>query len=363
MKQIIRLTLCAAILATMASTANAQQPPLPTPDPGPGSGGGGTQEKCECKIHMLSDADMKVIGPTSELKQVLVRLMPAGKTIDPPLDEWDGYDELYRLAKATTDHDKDGVTETGLKLKQAFEVYDGLPGADVAFGPDHEHPEGNVATMLVFKTKKDPRRRVGIRLDGCLFINATVTISGSISQPGAIVPHISDSASSIALSLSVTHPLPACAAEDEKVIRESLTMTAGVNTEEDVSGHIAVTAGSEEDSADGPTSTTVEKIGTTGSGNYSLRISKHVYSGTATAARTVLIQGETDRDTVIIPVTISGSICQSGMSDAGQSIGAVTASASVHWSGEATPCAMPAPVAPPSSGSPIIIVLPGVSNP
>lgn len=360
MKQIITLTLFAAILATMAPTARAQQPPPPTPDPGPGSGGG--QQKCECKIHMLSDAEMQQIGPTSELKQVQSKLTPVGKTIDPPVDEWDGYDELYRLAKATIDHDKDGVTETGLKLKQGFEVYDGLPGSDVAFGPDHEHPFGNVSTMLIFKTKKDPRRRVGIRLDGCLIINADVTVNGSIAQPGAFVPHVSDSASSVAMSLSVSHPLPACAGEDEKVINESLTMTAGVNTEEDVSGHIAVTAGSEGDSVDGATSKTVVKNGTTASGTYSLRISKHVYSGTATVARTVLVQGETDRDTVIIPVTINGSICQSGMSDAGQSIGVVTANASVLWSGDATPCAMPAPVAPPSSGSPIIIVVPGAGN-
>ncbi len=358
MKAISKYALLAAIAAMIASTAQAQQPPTPTPDPGPGSGGQ-PEEKCECQIHILTEAEMKDIGPKVELKKVKHELTPPGKTIDPPVDEWSGYDDLYRLATATTTVAEDGTAEVGLKLKQGFEVYDGLPGGDVAFGPDHQHPSGRVAYSIVFKTKKDPMRSVGIRLNGALFISATVSISGSIAQPGAFVPHISDSVSSVALSMSASHPLPKCVSENKQEIRESLTMTGSVNSEEDVSGNIAVTAGSEEDSAKGPDNRVVEKIGGTGSATYSIRISKHVYSGTATIAKTILIQGESNSDTLIIPVVINGSIAQNGMSDAGQAIGNVTADASFIWSGEATPCAMTQAVAPPVQGPPVIIIFPG----
>ncbi|MFO0975367.1 MAG: hypothetical protein U0996_03165 [Planctomycetaceae bacterium] len=358
MKVISKYALLVAIAAMVATSAQAQQPPTPTPDPGPGSGGQ-TGEQCECKIHLLTEDEMKTIGPKVELKKVKLTLEPTGKTTDPPVDEWNGYDDLYRLAKATTTLEEDGTAEVGLKLKQGFEVYDGLPGADVAFGPNHVHPSGSVAYNIIFRTKRDPMRRVGIRLNGALFISATVSISGSIAQPGAFVPHISDSVSSVALSMSASHPLPKCVSENEQEIRESLTMTGNVNSEEDVSGNIAVTAGSEEDSAKGPDNKVVEKIGGTGSATYSIRISKHVYSGTATIAKTILIQGESNRDTLIIPVIINGSIAQNGMSDAGQAIGNVTADASLIWSGEATPCAMAQAAAPPVQGPPVIIIFPG----
>ncbi|MBL8809449.1 MAG: hypothetical protein JNM43_04655 [Planctomycetaceae bacterium] len=356
MKQIITLTLFAAILATMAPTARAQQPPPPTPDPGPGSGG--APQKCDCKIHMLSDADMKNIGPVFTVERKKLILEPTGMTIDPPVDEWDGYDDLFRLATHTLKRVDDKTADIGLKVMEAFDVYDGLPGADVAFGPDHVHPYGVIGAEIVFATNGDPKNPVGMRLNGSLLIDAMASVHGSIAMPGAGLFHVSDSVSSAAINVSIAHPLPNCVAEKDKNITETLTMSGSVNTDAAVDGRISVTAGMEGDALNGPNDTPVTKTGASGSATYSLKVSKRVYDGSATSARAILIQGATDLDIVRIPIVINGTINGNGSSDGGEAIGSGTARAGVTWSGRATACAMAAPVSPPAS-SPVIIIYPG----